>query len=159
MAMKERDYFVEEVAEKRPIYGHWEYTEGAAAHYGNIQLILKEEVKGRTGYAIGNSSGIGEVVESAGTFKNPMSFVETIVRDHRNHIISEDDWKDILEGKKYPKRTSGDYIEAQVYGGVDIRRDVEKIIVKKDRAYSEKTYAHIFAMGKKYGIKVEKKGF
>jgi len=146
-----------ELAKERPVYGYLNdprrYHLGGA--YGRVTFVLKQEVKKRTTFTRGNSSGIqpADIDEGAVmTIDNHKAILTRLLFEN-----TREDLQEMINGHK-PLEGYGhgvSYIEAQVHGGVEIGRDVEKIVVKVSEYRNRSYYKHIEELGKKYGIEVE----
>jgi len=110
-------------ARERPIYGFignaQDIKNNTADGYGESYIIFKDTVKSRSTFTIGNSS------EEQGAFT-------TDVRSMFNKGRSID--PDALSGSMYNSRSilnhrGSNYMEAQIWGSADIRKDVEKIVL------------------------------
>lgn len=110
----------EMLATERPSYamiGHKEsFLASAGEGYGQSTLVLKDEVKVRCTFTLGNSSGEVGAFVAGGASK-----------------LLEKDRASMLSSNKANKARCVDskftYLETQVWGGVDISRDVDHIVV------------------------------
>lgn len=158
--------------DERPIYGALHYShgddtnkDGAARMYGNVWLELHPHVKERTSFTRGDSSGVipGQVYTDI-----------DMLADHAlNSVPWEDDRYDDdnsemagnlafiatkgKEGKRPP--WGGPYFEAQVHGGIDLKRDVSSVNVSINSAlYTPSSRQEItesaVSFGKKFGVPV-----
>lgn len=120
--------------EERPIYGY--ITEGKAGwanQYGDAVFILKERIKNRTSVTFGDSLDInaaGEINSTAPTPLTNANYLSVEPHNFLNYVW----WGESLENA-YP------YTEAQIFGGVDIKRDVKEVIFTKSKPTVEITEA------------------
>lgn len=158
------------LAKERPIYGY-AYDPHAQVvghtHYGNVSFVLKKESALRCTFTPGNSSLFSRETLPAvlSTSKNTGYMVETFLKN------AEIDFReatkamkpkvraltiDMMEGRQ---KLAGftpigrAYTEAQIYGGggVNIARDVEKIVVHGYRTH----YGHVEKLGRRWNVPVE----
>jgi hypothetical protein len=125
-------------AKYRPCYGYinnvGEKEMGFyVAHYGETMVVLKDSVRERTTFTIGDSSA------KQGAFMNDARAIFNKDRPDPakarlyNEISMPEAMKAILRGKEDSCRKLGLksdwYIEAQVWGRADLRKDVEEIAI------------------------------
>lgn len=113
--------------DQRPIYGYLENparmkTKGAELHYGNIQVVLKDDVKGRTSYTVGDSLDVRGV--KAAAVAAPVKY-EGRHGETTQVGLTTRDWVKTGQGTSSPN-----YIEAQVHGKVTLD-DVKVIRIPK----------------------------
>lgn len=108
------------ISSERPSYamiGHKEsFLASAGEGYGDSTLVLKDSVKSRCTFTLGNSSGEPGAFTAGGASR-----------------LLEKDRSSALMGNKFNKSRCVDskftYLETQVWGGVDISKDVDHIVV------------------------------
>jgi hypothetical protein len=153
------------VAKERPIYGFVRDPKNlrSAEQYGDIEFVLHDKFKTNVTITAGNSSAIGSALEDLGTMENSSPALERFAEWVRNTRDREDSARyvrKILNGTETFGGWSGSYggyVEAQVYGGIDLARgDVVKIILHPDAYRYGSGVSHIEALAKKYNIKIEK---
>lgn len=147
-------YFPVEVAQERPIYGYLSDPSsynGARidGRYGKVTFVMKDDVKARTTLFKGNTSGFipkadpsrQHVMQSP---TNNTNLVESLIK---NSNVSDDSLLAMIEGSEAVAGFStSSYTEAQMYGGLNLARDVEEILVYSDMP-------HIKKLADKWGIK------
>lgn len=108
----------------KPVYGYVDYPEAQdrlnkrVSQYGDVKIILKPEVKERATYTLGDSSNM------QGAFtKGGISKVMDTQNEFRKNQIGEN-----LDQMNYCLSGSS-YVETQIFGGVDIKKDVQEIVV------------------------------
>lgn len=146
-------------SELRPVYGHMltndeikgfktsGWMADDADEYGDTLFIFKKNsIKNRTSFTLDNSSNMYKSFTDIDTLFNyrdndrkPLDSLRTI-----NRIFGP-------EGKLLDARP---YIECQVWGGIDFKRDVEKIIVPQ-KYKSHKKWKEFEGLMKKFGVKIE----
>lgn len=95
----------------RPVYGYFSTDAHSAHHYGAVEFVLKEEVKDRTTYTIGDSlHHFGTKRQVGGVSVKSIAAWDQNVDDYFR-------WPDMIS-----------YIEAQIQGGVSLD-DVAKVII------------------------------
>lgn len=154
---KKNDKFVN--SELRPVYGHLltneeiknyklsGYMADGAEEYGDAVFIFKKNsIKNRTSFTLDNSSNMYKSFTDINTLFNfrdngrkPLDSLRTI-----NRIFGE-------KGKLIEDRP---YIELQAWGGINFKRDVEKMIVPQ-KYKSHKKWKEFEALMKKYKIDIE----
>ena len=115
--------------------------------YGDTLFIFKKNsVKNRTSFTLDNSSNMYKSFTDIETLFNyrddsrkPLDSLRTI-----NRIFGE-------KGKLIDDRP---YIECQVWGGIDFKRDVEKIIAPQ-KYKSHTKWKEFEGLMKKLGVKIE----
>ena len=93
------------------------------ASYGETVLFFKNEIKNRTTFLWGNSSENDYYIC---TFNYPLLLLYHMRSDLKKII-------DLLDNNK---KSLSKYIEAQIHGEINIERDVDKIVIKKEK-YNE----------------------
>lgn len=146
-------------SELRPVYGHMLTNEEIKAYkssgwmadgaeeYGDAIFIFKKNsIKNRTSFTLDNSSNMNKSFTDINTLFNfrsndrkPLDSIR-----HINRIFGE-------KGKLIDDRP---YIEFQAWGGLNFKRDVERIIVPQ-KYKSHKKWKEFEALMKKYKIKIE----
>jgi hypothetical protein len=116
----------------RPIYGFLENPariKAAAAEigYGDIQVVLKDELKGRTSYTVGDSLDTGVQEKPAVAVTAPIKYEGRDGTTTRVGLTTRD-WVESGRGEFRPQ-----YIEAQVHGGVSLK-DVKVVRIPQDVA-------------------------
>jgi len=124
---------------ERPVYGimgnKQDMQNGAALGYGESYVVFKESVKSRSTFTIGNSS------DRQGAFTSDVSAMFN--RDRSEYI----DKKAIEGAVQYSNKnlkhqvdsSELSYMETQIWGSIDLRKDVEKIVLgDRDIAYLRK---------------------
>lgn len=154
---KKNDKFVN--SELRPVYGHLltneeiknyklsGYMADGAEEYGDAVFIFKKNsIKNRTSFTLDNSSNMYKSFTDINTLFNfrdndhkPLDSLRTI-----NRIFGE-------KGKLIEDRP---YIELQAWGGINFKRDIEKIIAPQ-KYKSHKKWKEFEALMKKYKIDIE----
>lgn len=124
---------------QRPVYGYFTTEGHNASHYGAIEFVLKDSVKERTTYTLGDSlHHFGTGQQTGGTAPRDRAAWD-------RHV-------DRYYGAKRPSAGVG-YIEAQIQGGVSLK-DVAKIVIHSE----SQDYSEIMDTFKAKGIKVEVDG-
>lgn len=146
------------VAQERPIYGYLNDPLRPYLNndYGGISFVLKRDAKARATFSINNSSLMDDNRAAAGelfTIDTLKGLVRQVIDKAPEHLGDPNAVKNMAQGKADLQGWSGwGYTESQVYGGIDLRRDVEKIFINsRDR----ETWKHIQVLADKYGIEVE----
>ena len=83
-------------------------------------MILKEHVKNRITFVSGDSAGMQSHL---GTFKNPGILLNVIDDILLRQLI------EVSNGLKETSDLAYDYVEMQVHGMIDIKKDVHMIVV------------------------------
>lgn len=92
--------------------------------YGGVQLILKDGVKDRSTYTIGDSlDNFAKPTTMGGKFPRVVSNVNTASSAYR--YANNNDGKNFFDSKDFHSRN---YLEAQVHGGVKLS-DISKVIL------------------------------
>ena len=143
----------------RPVYGHMLTNEEIKAYkssgwmadgaeeYGDAIFIFKKNsIKNRTSFTLDNSSNMNKSFTDINTLFNFRSDDRKPLDSlrHINRIFGE-------KGKLIDDRP---YIEFQAWGGLNFKRDVEKIIVPQ-KYKSHKKWKEFEALMKKYKIDIE----
>ncbi len=90
----------------------------AAQAYGRSFLVLKQEVKLRTTYLYGNSSGNETYIQNFDSCNNMLLFIpQNMLKDLIEYVING----------KIPTQ-SHTYVECQIHGDIDFNRDIEDIV-------------------------------
>jgi hypothetical protein len=153
-----------ELAKERPIYG---YARDARAQfsghtpYGDVSLVMKKGTAQRASFTLNNTSAFNKqnIQYNICTTKNPSILVDNFLENakddiasygkaYRNKVIDQMEGRAPLSGFT-PSHSR--YVESQIYGGIDMGRDVEKIIVYG----TKETYRHVIDLGKRWNIPVE----
>lgn len=92
----------------------------SAHRYGDSYMILKEHVKNRITFASGDSASMQLHL---GTFKNPGILLNVIDDGLLKELI------EISNGLKESSATPYGYVEMQVHGKINIKKDVHMIVV------------------------------
>lgn len=150
-----------DLARERPIYGYVkdfkEYNE--AYQYGDVAFVLKKGVNKRAGFTLNNSSLFNEDTLSRNYIEKNLGDCSKNIGNLLERYANRNTW---ISGRtEVSKIISGEvkvggfneygYVESQVYGGINIGRDVEKIVVHGLKGY----YNHVEALGRKWGLRVE----
>ena len=149
----------EKNARLRPVYGSvFSQTEfehylesknlpGWANDYGDTLFIFKKNsVRKRTSFTMFNSSNEHKCFTKAQTlfnYKNGVQNPQTAVSDI-NHMFKN----------KISFNSPRQYIECQVWGGIDFKRDIEKIVCPKSYK-SHSKWKDFEKKMKEFGIKIE----
>ena len=165
-----------EIARERPLYGYFRdpIYETGVDQYGKVNLVMKPEVKARTTFSLGNSSGLysDDVVGDIGTVRENFGIVkqwaDQASRNVGVDIGLDDAMKFINENGLVGISRKWDYTEAQIYGGVKLDRDVSRIEIMVFKQYRDtlladpvemkafkRLHQHIYELGKKWNIPVE----
>jgi SPP1 gp7 family putative phage head morphogenesis protein len=117
---------------ERPIYGalHLAGTEGGAASmYGDAYLRLKPEVKARTTFTRGNSSGsaLGEAASAHDAMEEAIRAV-----GGTGAVTAASDVDELFTSVQ--RRYRAQYFEAQFHGGIDWTRDIAEMVLPHDLA-------------------------
>lgn len=112
----------EAVASQRPIYGVINNYQ-AADRYGGVSIVLRNDVKGRTTMAVGDSfNGVNPV-----SLRDILEGTATV--DDMGRAISDFTWAEIRSGKvSLRDATKSQYWEAQIHGGVTLK-DIARLEV------------------------------
>ncbi|MCK5346082.1 MAG: DUF3626 domain-containing protein [Candidatus Heimdallarchaeota archaeon] len=154
--LKSGSFLSPSLAKERPFYGYAQELvhDRINGQYGGITFVMKEEVRTRATLTVGDSSYFHGTKQAfkhdISTFQNNKSVIRGFFKACKSH-----------DNFAYAKRVASgeveliqftemgmDYIEAQIYGGVDLVRDVKKIVVGED-------YADIRALADKFNIPFE----
>lgn len=153
-------YFPEDVAQERPVYGYMgAFTSpSAVTQYGDVVFVLKPGVTQRASFSVRNSSFPFLNDPNTGRYRANLLdlFIEKVhgYANSRNKSF-RDSLSDYASGKlsfstimKGQKPSYQDYTEAQVYGGIDISRDVKEIRYKRGNTDLKR----IMLLAEKFGI-------
>lgn len=142
----------------RPRYGCLNITnsvDGQASHYGDCALVLKHSVKERASISLGDSFGGGgfRPRPELGTFRHFEGVLDGLV-----HSEDFERLQSIASGKKqhapyYYPPSSDMYLEVQIFGPVELKRDVEAIIIGPSSVGTPEA-KRLVALGKKLGVPV-----
>lgn len=127
----------------RPIYGFFEKKQGAVESvkgYGNVSIILKEDVKNRSTFTDADSLdyGAGRFVPSK--VSDPKVYSSLFLTNWSDPLTAS--WNNLSKkDEKYG------YIEAQIFGGVKLK-DIDR--VHFDKNPSQKTIAALEQKGLKW---------
>ena len=137
-------------AKERPDYG-WLFDPGKyrAASYGDVSFVMKEEVKDRVIFTLGNSSGLREdrYTESVGTIRHNKNLIRSMMTDKiktKNLLrkyqagIPVDEYKDEINRAIYGSSDWYGYAETQIIGGINFARDLKEIRVSSRYLASDK---------------------
>jgi hypothetical protein len=98
--------------------------------YGQVQLVLKDDVKSRTTYTIGDSlDNFAKPTTLGGKF--PRSVTNVNVASSAFRYANNNDGKNMFDTKAWHSRQ---YLEAQVHGGVKLS-DISKVILHYPEGY------------------------
>jgi hypothetical protein len=103
----------------------------SATVYGQSYAIMKNEIKNRTSFIAGDSSGKQSHICTFDHFSHLLLYIsDKLLRDIITTMCdsSEEKYKNI-SGVSY----SYEYIEAQIHGDIDIKNDIEKIMLSKNQ--------------------------
>jgi hypothetical protein len=165
-----KDELPKSLAKERPIYGYIKShsnrfnenyyfdNEFIENRYGNDTIILKKEVNERNTFTLVNSSGLSDYEYGKsklklfrGTSKHNIAMLYNILNSFQSN--KEDKIIDYLEKEDIlPIYLIYDslYIETQILGEVDLKRDIEKIVI--DYSYDRENLDKIKLLCKKYNI-------
>jgi hypothetical protein len=124
-------------AEDRPVYGGLDlagHTDGAAPRFGSCYLQLHADAVPRATFSHGDSVTEPTVVGTADVFEPVLAAVLDAVQAHGCALgVSAEDpltwWHRVASAvRSRPGRCMDDYVEAQIHGGVDLRRDVAAVV-------------------------------
>lgn len=112
--------------ETRPVYGYvavngirWQKRDSALGQYGNVQVVLKDQVRERTTASNGNSMGHrGSVMPSP---VNDPQYWSWATRGQQQGQYS-------VDPEELAQRS---YAEAQIHGGVDVG-DIEEVVFARE---------------------------
>jgi hypothetical protein len=106
--------------ERRPVYGYLVGSdEGVLLQYGSVILRLKEEVRRRTTFTLGDS--LDDTLRGTEATLSPCPLdAPTEAAAHTDH--------DILDAVGIAGMTRYGYVETQIHGGVSIADDVEEVV-------------------------------
>lgn len=143
---------------ERPKYGYLNVTnatEGQAGHYGDAVLVLRQEVKQRATVCFGDSFGGGkwDPAQPVTSFDHPDAAIAPLLRREGIRPLV-----DVATGRRssapYPYPVASDrYLEVQIFGKVDLRRDVQAIVLGPEAAASPER-ARLVALATRLGIPV-----
>jgi len=161
-----RNEFPEQEAKVRPVYG---YTRCSNIRYidsyGDVVFELKPEVKHRTSFTLGNSSGKQPIFEKGTISYGNIPLIRNIIKRKLNYKTTDDYKKDyddyykylteLVDGKEPLLPISNEYDgynEIQILGGISVNRDIDKIVIKKGYEYGDKDkiYKNLEKLAKKY---------
>jgi hypothetical protein len=98
--------------------------------YGQVQLVLKDGVKDRTTYTIGDSlDNFAKPTQLGGKFPRAVSNVNVASSAYR--YANNNDGQNMFDTKAWHSRN---YLEAQVHGGVKLS-DISKVILHYPEGY------------------------
>jgi hypothetical protein len=102
----------------RPIYGTFDIAGEQSSSYGDINFVLKDSVKRRTTYTIGDSlGGFDDGAQAGVQAADDLAAWDENARAIARHLDSPPDVLNYLE-----------YVEAQIHGGVSID-DVAQVVL------------------------------
>ena len=120
--LKKGKHFTSVLADERPLYGYLNdsvYDNRLSGLYGDVTFELKKDIKKRTTITAMDSSKFNSKVD---TLQTPYNSNELLDRLLVTKIASPT--------MKLTEFTIEDFVEAQIYGGVKLDRDIAKIITK-----------------------------
>ena len=128
-----------------PVYGAFDLLRdphGGSPRFGSCYVVLADSVRSRTTLCLGDSNLHPSDV---GTFDSPWSILAGLAEQAGTGRLLDrpldlGDLRRVLAGapaSAEPARCVDGYIEAQVHGGVDLRRDVEAIVLDPSFAGTE----------------------
>jgi hypothetical protein len=166
------DKLTKALADERPLYGYlddiWNRDMDPTSHYGRVSFIMKEEVSARATWCFGNSSCLpNDLAGVMGTWENNTPLVQKWISNQYKEFVdkwqdSYDDFSDYMayllksdEAGGPLKRIFGEYqyIEAQMYGGIDVARDVARIELRLNGA-DPAWYQHVIDWAEEIGLDV-----
>jgi hypothetical protein len=124
-------------ADDRPVYGGLDlagHTDGASPRFGSCYLQLRADVLSRATFCHGDSVTEPTVVGTADVFEPILAAVLTDVDTTGTALgVTADDpvawWGRLASAMQPgPGRCLDDYVEAQLHGGLDLRRDVAVVV-------------------------------
>jgi SPP1 gp7 family putative phage head morphogenesis protein len=130
IAGKNTDGWIEN--KERPVYGCVADISKSAvptARYGGSYFVLKDDVRIRTTYTIGNSS------HKQGSFiDDPIAMLNANknIPDRGTGVSTVAYFSDEIIGRSLKQHS---YLESQIWGGVDILKDVEMIVIPKNNQF------------------------
>lgn len=124
-------------ADERPVYGSLDLLldpHGGSPRFGSCFVVLRPHVVSRTTFCVGDSH-TGPI--DVGTADEPLALIAGLVEqavDGRllGRSLGVDSLCDAVAGRlpsHPPDRELDGYVEAQVHGGVELRSDVERIVL------------------------------
>jgi len=96
-----------------------------AFHYGRSYLVLKPEVKSRITFIFGDSSSMPNYICTFNNFIQLFVHMDKKIIDYIIKMIKYN--KGILKVKPY--RPDSTYIETQIHGNLDVRRDCKHVML------------------------------
>jgi len=131
---------------ERPVYGfvgnRLDIQNNTAREYGESFLVFKETVKARSTFMLDNSSN------PIGAFTNDVSAMFNKGRSISNAAAEVG----IYNSRLILNHSGEKYMEAQIWGSADIRKDVEKIVLgKKDLDFVRKNEVLLNKLKSKIG--------
>ena len=120
-----------------PVYGAWDLVgdpHGGSPRFGSCFLVLSDDVRERTTMCLGDSHASPADV---GTFDRPWCLLVGLAEqaDAGTLLATSADPADLLTvlngtpSTITPRRDLDHYVEAQVHGGIDLRRDVNAVVL------------------------------
>lgn len=163
----ERDYFggtydaVDPASGEHPVYGALDLTSdehGGSPRFGSCYLVLRDHVRERASLCVGDSH---TAPRDVGTLDEPWSVLAGLAEqaargDLLRRGLGTADLLALLAGppaRSEASRVLDGYVEAQVHGGVDLARDVERVVL--DPSFRDTDIAHDFAAAAaRYGFEL-----
>ena len=143
-------------ASERPKYGYLNVTNaplGQAGHYGDVVLVLRQDVKRRATVCFGDSFGGGKMVPAypITSFEHPEGALAPLASREVLPTLVE-----VATGRRrsapYPFPLASDrYVEVQIFGTLDLAKDVEAIVLGPEAAASPER-ARLVALATRLGI-------
>ena len=145
--------------ELRPIYGTVAFTNPAGPlrgpnseasirncmDYGEVRVVLKDSVKDRTTFTVGDSLSYEGGTATPALFgeKDPEKCVAAISSHSPDFVrgmaqVATGDWPGTSPAKQAMLLTTQTYFETQIHGGVTVD-DIDRIVVPKEKADNEDT--------------------
>ena len=145
-----------------PIYGAWDLLgdpHGGSPRFGSCFLVLADHVRERSTICVGDShAGPSDI----GTFDTPWCVLAALAEqvDHGSLLGVPVDQRGLLDllddpsanGK--PRRDLDHYVELQVHGGIDLRTDVDAIVLDPSFQDTDVDQA-VTHLSDRYDVKVE----
>jgi hypothetical protein len=126
-----------EAAYERPIYGFVLDSTNidSANNYGQLTVVFKPEVRLRSTFTMGNSSGLkGQESTRHGSNASNFPLIKRMTTTSIDSIKPQN-IKELLDGKKKLNQVGFgngyDYIEAQIYGKTELTRDAQFLVWRR----------------------------
>ena len=142
----EKDEYFNSHPASKPLYGFVSTSPGKfnTSQYGDIQFVLKEDLKDRSTFTPADSSLI------SGAFIRGQAKKLFDVKDE----FRKDRLKASLKDTEGTKMGRG-YIEAQIHGGIQLKDHIAKIVVPRHDTGWEKEKSQLEKFAKENGIEFE----